>query len=358
MRSLAFGLGLPLDASLEQVIEVACDAERLGYEYVWINDDRLLRDVYATLAAVAVATRQIRIGPGVTNPYTRHPVLTAAAMATLDELSGGRAVLGLGAGGTNHAPLGIKRERPATAMREAISIVRGLLAGEAVTVDGVVEAHDAKLDFEAPRADLPIHVGARGPRLLELAGELADGVIVGNVATLEGWSYATERVRAGAERVGRDPGELVWTAWLYASVADDGDLARDAIRPMVATSLATSRSILPELGVTMPSGYAAVMEDQGWSLAATAVERAGAEVPDEVLAQFGIAGTPAECRAHIEALVDALPQLDQLAIVPAPVPGETSADVARRFIERVVSESGGKREERPGGRVRAEGSSR
>ena len=346
MRSLAYGLGLPLDAPLEQMIEVACDAERLGYEYVWINDDRLLRDVYATLAAVAVATRRIQIGPGVTNPYTRHPALTAAGIATIDELSAGRAVLGLGAGGTNHAPLGIKRERPAVAMREAISIVRGLLAGESVTIEGVIEAHEAELDFEAPRADLPIHVGARGPRLLELAGELADGVIVGNVATLEGWAYATERVRAGAERVGRDPGELAWTAWLYASVAEDGELARDAIRPMVATSLATSRSILPELGVTMPSRYAAVMEEQGWSLAAAAVERAGAEVPVEVLAQFGIAGTPAECRAHIEALVAALPQLTQLAIVPAPVPGETSADVARRFIEEVVSETG----EQPGGR--------
>lgn len=337
MSELAYGVGLPLDVPVEQVVGVAREAERLGYAFTWINDDRLLRDVYIALAAVAGATSRVRIGPGVTNPYTRHPVLTAAAVATLDELSGGRAVLGLGAGGTNHAPLGIRRDRPAIAMREAIAIVRGLLSGEPVTVEGgVIEAHSALLDFAAPRSDVPIYVGARGPRLLELAGELADGVIVGNVATVEGWRYAAEHVHAGALRVGRDPGELTWVAWLYTCVADDGDSARDAIRPMVATSLVTSRAVLAELGVTMPERFAAVMEELGWSLSPAAVTRAGAEIPAQVLGQFGVAGTPQECRSHLARLVGELPQLSQVTIVPAPTRDQTTAEVVRRFIEEVA----------------------
>jgi 5,10-methylenetetrahydromethanopterin reductase len=341
VSELAYGVGLPLDAPLDEVVAVAREAEQLGYAFAWVNDDRLLRDVYIALAAVAGATSRLRIGPGVTNPYTRHPVLTAVAVATLDELSGGRAVLGLGAGGTNHALLGIRRERPAVAMREAIATVRGLLAGEQVTLEGgVIEVHEARLDFRPRRADVPIYVGARGPRLLELAGELADGVIVGNVTTVAGWRYATERVHAGARRVARDPGEIAWTAWFYACVSDDGDLARDAIRPMVATSLVTSRAVLPDLGVAMPERFADVMDELGWSLSARAVGRAGAEIPAEVLSQFGVAGTPRECRAQLARLVGDFPHLSQIAIVPAPAHGQTTAEVVRRFIEEVAPELG------------------
>jgi 5,10-methylenetetrahydromethanopterin reductase len=279
----------------------------------------------------------VLLGPGVTNPYSRHAALIATAIATLDELSGGRARLGLGAGGTNHRALGVRREAPAAALREAVAVVRGLLAGERVTIDGrVVHAHGARLDFAPSRADIPVFIGARGPKVLELAGEVADGVIVGNIATRAGWSYALGRIEQGARRAGRDADSLDVCAWLYTCVADDARAAADAIAPMVGTSLITSRPILHELGVEMPSQFAAAMQRAGWNLDRDIVGDAARTLPPEVIAAFGLAGTPRDCRARLAALLDAFPQISEVAIVPFPAEGQAMLDVIARFIEEVA----------------------
>jgi 5,10-methylenetetrahydromethanopterin reductase len=334
-----YGLALPLGAPLGELLDVAAEAERLGYRWLWVNDDRLERDPFTVLAAIAERTERIRLGPGVTNPYSRHPALLATAIATLDELSVGRAVLGLGAGGTNHRTLGIERTAPAATLRDAIELIRTLLAGGAATVEGrVVRARDARLDFPA-RSEVPVYVGARGPRVLELAGELADGAIVGNVATREGWRYATACIEAGAERAGRDASEVRLVAWLYTCVDDDEERALDAIRPMAATSLVTSRPVLGELGIEMPAGFRREMEACDWSLARPDVERAGRLVPPELVRRFGLAGPPETCRRAVRALLDAFPQIAQVAIVPLAPPGGTAGETARRFIHEVPLEA-------------------
>jgi 5,10-methylenetetrahydromethanopterin reductase len=328
-----YGLGLPPAAPAAELLELAVEAERLGYGWLWVNDERLERDPFTLLAAMAERTERIRLGPGVTNPYSRHPALVATAMATLDELSRGRAVLGLGAGGTNHRALAIERTAPAVALREAIELIRALWAGAAASVDGrVVRAHEARLDFAPPRPELPIYVGARGPRVLELAGALADGVIVGNVATPEGWAYALERIEAGAARAGRDREAVRLTAWLYASVSDDEGQALDAIRPMAATSLVTSRPVLGELGIEMPAEFARAMEARGWSLARDSVTEAGRLLPAELVLRFGLAGTPEACRRRLRELLDAVPGISQVVIVPF------GAGTVRRFIDEVALE--------------------
>ena len=338
MGEVEYGLGLPPTAPTGELVALAAEAERLGYRWMWVNDERLERDPFTVLAAMAAGTTRIRLGPGVTNPYSRHPALIATAMATLDELCGGRAVLGLGAGGTNHTALGIRREAPATAIREAVELIRALWSGGTATVEGrVVTARDARLDFPA-RADLPIYVGARGPKMLELAGAVADGVIVGNVATAEGWEYALGRITAGAERAGRDPAEVRLTAWLYACVADDEDAALDAIRPMAATSVVTSRPVLGELGIEIPTEFERTMEARGWSLASEDVTEASRSLPPELVRRFGIAGGPEACRRDLSRLLEDVPQISQVAIVPfgtgATGPGET----VRRFIGEVALE--------------------
>ena len=334
-----YGLGLPPDRPVGELLDVAVEAERLGYRWIWVNDERLERDPFTVLAAMAGRTERAHLGPGVTNPYSRHPALVASAMATLDELSGGRAVLGLGAGGTNHGALAIERTAPVTALREAIELMRALWAGEAATVDGrVVRAREARLDFEAPRARLPVYVGARGPRVLELAGELADGVIVGNVATHKGWEYALGRIEAGADRGGRQLADLRLTAWLYACLDDDEERAIDAIRPMVATSLVTSRPVLGELGIELPAAFVDGMAARGWSLAREVVTEAGAALPAELVGRFGLAGTPDTCRATLRTLLEAFPQISQVAIVPFAPAGGTVAETVRRFIHEVALE--------------------
>lgn len=338
MGEVDYGLGLPPTAPTGDLVALAAEAERLGYRWMWVNDERLERDPFTVLAAMAAGTTRLRLGPGVTNPYSRHPALIATAMATLDELSGGRAVLGLGAGGTNHAALGIRREAPATAIREAVELIRALWSGATASVEGrVVTARDARLDFPA-RADLPIYVGARGPKMLELAGAVADGVIVGNVATAEGWEYALGRVAAGAERAGRDPAGIGLTAWLYACVADDEEAALDAIRPMAATSMVTSRPVLEALGIEMPVEFERTMEARGWSLASRDVTEAGRFLPAELVRRFGLAGTPETCREELRRLLDAVPGITQVAIVPFGAGAADAGDTVRRFIGEVALE--------------------
>jgi 5,10-methylenetetrahydromethanopterin reductase len=331
------GVALPLEAPAAELLALAAEAERLGYDAVWCNDDRLQHDVFAMLAAMAQRTRRVLIGPGVTNPYSRHAALIATAVATLDELSNGRARVGLGAGGTNHRALGLRREAPAVALREAVAVIRGLLAGERVTLEGrVVQAREARLEFTPSRPDVPVFIGARGPRVLELAGEVADGVIVGNIATREGWSYALGRIEQGAQRAGRDVASIDICAWLYTCVADDARAAAEAIAPMVGTSLATSRPILHELGVEMPAAFGAAMERADWSLDREVVGDAARTLPREVIDAFGLAGTPDECRARLADLLEAFPQISEVAIVPFPAAGQSAVDVVTRFIREVA----------------------
>jgi 5,10-methylenetetrahydromethanopterin reductase len=333
----ALGVAFPLDAPLEQIVTLAGVAEDLGYDHVWATDDRLQRDVFITLAAIAVATSRVRLGPGVTNPFSRHPALIAAAIATLDELSGGRAALGLGAGGTNHRALGVRREAPVSALAETVDLIRGLLDGREITFEGrVVHTVGARLDFSPLRRHVPIYIGARGPKMLELGGAVADGVIVGNIASPAGWRYATARIEAGAVRAGRGAQALELAAWVYCAIDDDAEAALDAIRPKVATSLATSRPILDELGVEPPLAYQRRMEAHGWSLEQDAVADAGRELPPEILRYFGLAGTSADCASSLRELLREFPQISQVSVVPA---ATTSADidaVLRRFATEVM----------------------
>jgi 5,10-methylenetetrahydromethanopterin reductase len=339
MADVEYGVGLPPTSPVGDLVALAEEIERLGYRYLWVNDERLERDAFTVLAAIAQRTERIRLGPGVTNPYSRHPALIATATATLDELSGGRAVLGLGAGGTNHRALGIERRAPVAALRDGVGLIRALWGGSTATVEGdVVRAWEARLDFAAPRPRIPIYIGGRGPRVLELAGEVADGVIVGNVATREGWTYALDRVTLGAARAGRDVGEVRLTAWLYACVADDEDEALDAIRPMAATSLVTSRPVLGELGIEMPDDFRAGMEARGWALDREVVAEAAATLPAELVHRFGIGGTPDACRGRLEGLLEAFPQITQVAIVPFAPRGGAVLDTLRRFIDEVALE--------------------
>jgi 5,10-methylenetetrahydromethanopterin reductase len=339
MDALEYGLGLPPTAPVVELLDLAVEAERLGYRWLWVNDERLERDPFTVLAAMAERTERIRLGTGVTNPYSRHPALVATAMATLDELSNGRAVLGLGAGGTNHRALGIERTAPATVLRQSIQLIRDLWGGATVSIEGnVVRAREARLDFSPPRGPLPIYLGTRGPRMLELAGELADGVIVGNVATPRGWAYALDRIAAGAASAGRTLEDVRLTAWLYACVADDEQQALEAIQPMAATSLVTSRPVLDRLGIEMPADFAAAMVARDWSLAREDVAVAGRTLPPDLVLRFGLAGTPQSCRSRLRELLEAVPQISQVAIVPFAAGAGTVEQTVRRFIHEVALE--------------------
>ena len=159
---LRLGLGFWQRHPPERLIEIVQLAEALGFESFWHGNEKYYRDPWIGLAVAAVHTRRIELGTFIQDPYTQHPALTAVAIATLDELSGGRARLLLGAGGGGGQALAYERRRPAVALREAIQVIRGLLRGERVHLDGeIVRFLGGRLNFPA-RPDLPIYVSTRG----------------------------------------------------------------------------------------------------------------------------------------------------------------------------------------------------
>ncbi|HJU16959.1 MAG TPA: LLM class flavin-dependent oxidoreductase, partial [Stellaceae bacterium] len=176
---MSLGLLMVGDGPAARLAERARLAEACGFDAVWLADERFYREVYAVLTQVALATRRVRLGPCVTDPFVRHPALTAMAIATLDEISGGRAVLGLGAGVSGFAELGVRPYKPARAIREAIAVIRALLRGERVDVAGeAVSFRDGRLSFAPLRAEIPVYVASNGPLGQRVAGAVADGAIM------------------------------------------------------------------------------------------------------------------------------------------------------------------------------------
>ena len=267
---------------VEEVIETIVAAERIGLDYCLVADESLMADAYVTLAAAARETSRIRLGP-VTNGYTRHPAVTAAAIATLDELSGGRAVATLVAGGSMAlSPLGIDRTGPVTIVSETMEVMRRLWAGEPVTWEGERFRLDgAKLG--SGRHDIPMWIAARGPRLLREAGRAADGVVLEVKADLPAaLELVTEGVRDGQRRPDR----------IY--------LDQLAYRPDLHPGAASSVFVHVLMDSPTRQLRALGLDDEQIEAFRTAYETDGpgvavAHVTDEIIRRHQIVGSPREC---------------------------------------------------------------
>ena len=203
MTAAGVDLGLQIVPTMgsAELIDTIVLAEELGYSYCMVADEGLMLDVYAVLGAAARATSTIRLGP-VTNPYTRHPAATAAAVATLDEMSDGRAFITLVAGGTMVLhPMGLQRSAPLTLMTDMITALRLLWRGEPVTWQG------RRLRLEAAQLTtgthaIPVWVAARGEKMLALAGTAADGLVLMVKADLADAFGLAEQARSSARLAG------------------------------------------------------------------------------------------------------------------------------------------------------------
>ncbi len=330
---MRFGFGAVIDVPLKTLARRAEEVEELGFDRFWLPDERLTRSVYPGLTVSALHTTRIGLGVAVTNPYSRNVALTAAAAATVDEVSGGRFSLGLGAGG-GLGHYGIERASPAVAVREAVEVVRMLLAGKPVTYTGKhVRMNQARLDFEALR-QVPIYIAARGPKLLALAGEIADGAIIGGFASLKGIAHARAAIEGGLERAGRRWGDLNLVSWLYTCVSDDPKAARRAVSRLVTTSLVTSRPVLESIGVEIPRPLRECLEASGWSVAAETIDACSEHLNDEILDAFSVAGTPEHCAQKLTQI--ARTGVQELAMVALPAQGQTVEDIARRLAADVI----------------------
>jgi 5,10-methylenetetrahydromethanopterin reductase len=306
-RPFQLGLLVLGRRSASRTVEIARAAELAGFDIFWIPDERFFREVYSLCTLVAGATGHILVGPCVTDPYTRHPALTAMAIATLDELSGGRAVLGLGAGVSGFSELRLARPRPALAVAETIALVRDLLTGDEVSFSGEVLAFEGKLDFNPPRADIPMYVAAGGPRMLAMAGALADGVIIEGCISLAVLDAAMEHIQGGAGDAGRDPARIDIVARIDTAVDTSLEQAYEVLRPRIARHLAGAAPGFERFtarGIELPERLKALAAGVGYTHDAHRLAPIAAEVTPELIDAFCIAATPETLGERIAPLLD------------------------------------------------------
>jgi 5,10-methylenetetrahydromethanopterin reductase len=281
-----------------KIVEYTRKAEEGGFDYVWITDHYNNRNCYVVLTHVALNTKRIRLGPGVTNPYVVNPAWTASALASLDELSGGRAVLGLGAGDkVTLEMLGIPFKRPLSAIRESVDAIRRLWQGEGIEHSGrVFDFSGARLSHR-PSARIPIYVGAQGPKMLKLAGRIGDGVLI-NASHPKDFELALKGIRSGADDGNRQMSEIDVVAYASFSVAHDTAKAKKKVAPVVAFIAAGSPPpVLERHGI--PDEDVAKISN---ALAKGNFGAAFGAVTDPMIDAFSIYGSPDDCVERIATL--------------------------------------------------------
>jgi 5,10-methylenetetrahydromethanopterin reductase len=284
-------------------------AEAAGFEAVWQAESRLVREATIPLAAFGAATDTIKLGSGVVSMWVRNPAFLAATFSTLDDLAPGRVILGIGAWWDPlAAKVGVSRDRPLRAMREIVTSVRALLAGETVTFHGdFVQLDGVELDYvhqERRPKDVPIVIGATGMQMMQLAGEIADGALLNYLVSPAYNARALEALAAGAAKAGRNVDDIDRPQLVVCSMDDDRDAALDAARLLVTQYLGQQPHIMKASGVPAEL-LDAIGEVLTWPATHEQVIAASKLVPDDVVQLITASGTPDECRAKVGEYVQA-----------------------------------------------------
>jgi 5,10-methylenetetrahydromethanopterin reductase len=294
---------------IREGIRYAQYAEAHGFEAVWQAESRLVREATVPMAAYAASTERIKVGSGVVNNWTRNVGLMAATFSTLDDLAPGRIILGIGAWWDPLASkVGITRTKPLLAMREYVETVRRLLAMELVTFHGeFVHVDDIELDIvqgERKAKDVPIYIGATGMKMMELAGEIADGVVLNYMVSPKYNRDALEALQAGADRVGRKVEDIDRPQLVVCSLDEDREVALDRARELLTQYLGQQPHIMKASGVD-PELIEEIGRVMTWPAGPEEIHRAMRLVPDEAVQMISASGTPEECRAKVREYVEA-----------------------------------------------------
>ena len=302
---MQYGAVLFPSSAIQSELHLATTADELGYSHVWFGDSQLIwREAYITLGAAALRIRHAVLGPAVTNPATRDLSVTASAMATLHELTGGRCVLGIGIGDSALRTLGRKRTTVDT-LETAIRGIRGLLAGGPLERGG----HQAHLAWAGTGRPVPIYagMGAFGIRLLQMSARTADGCIIAG-GTDEGYiDWVWAQLDRGAAEVGRDlqADSFQVVMMVACAVNEDGELARSWVKPAAARKFV--QAIPADFAATLTPAEREAAERIRQEYDYYEHMRAGGKheglVPDSLMRRFTIAGTPAECREQLQRLL-------------------------------------------------------
>lgn len=289
---MKFGIEFVPNEPISKIVKLVKLAEDVGFEYAWITDHYNNKNVYETLALIADGTETIKMGPGVTNPYVRSPAITSAAVATLDELSNGRATLGIGPGDkATFDALGIEWTKPVSTIKDAIATMTTLMAG------GKTEGGAQLGGVKAVQERIPIYMGAQGPMMLKTAGGFSDGALI-NASNPKDFEAAVPLIKEGAAEAGKSISDVDIAAYTCCSIDDDAGKALKAAKIVVAFIAAGSPPpVFARHGLPTDTGakFGAMLAKGDFGGAIGAVN-------DELMEAFSVFGTPAEFVPKIEAL--------------------------------------------------------
>jgi 5,10-methylenetetrahydromethanopterin reductase len=323
VSNLEFGVGLFPTEPLPKMVQLAKVTEELGYSHIWVGDSHLIwREAYVNMAAMALSTTRVKLGTGVTNPLTRHPSVVASAYATLEEYAPGRTIVGIGLGDSSVETMGMKPAK-LSYFEKTMAQMRQLLDGQEVQLE------TGKIHLLHPcKAKVPIYIAASGPKMLELSGRIADGIIVLVGVADEYIAHARERIAAGAKAAGRKVEDVNLVLWVPCAVSDTAP-AKDAVKAHVARVVAhplpyvldpTEQKVLQEIRKTYD--YYHHMDQQA---------NHAEVIPDWLVDKFAIAGSVAECHAQIERIKRS--GIQQIAIIPYSPPGGSREETIRGFAK-------------------------
>jgi 5,10-methylenetetrahydromethanopterin reductase len=318
-----FGVGLFPTEPLQNMIRLAKVTEELGYSHIWVGDSHLIwREAYVNMAAIALNTTKVKLGTGVTNPLTRHPSVVGSAYATLEEYAPGRTVVGIGLGDSSVETMGMKPAK-LSFFEKTIEQLRDLIDGKEV------ELETGKIHVLHPsKRKIPIYIAASGPKMLELSGRIADGIIVLVGVADDYIAHAKERIAVGAKAAGRRLEDIRLVLWVPCAVSDQAP-AKDAVKAHVARVVGhplpyvldpNEQKVLEEIRKTYD--YYHHMDQQA---------NHAEVIPNWLVDKFAIAGTVAQCRAQIERIKKT--GIQQIAIIPYSAPGGSREETIRGFAK-------------------------
>ena len=323
MSAFEFGVGLFPTEPLQKMIHLAKVSEDVGFSHIWVGDSHLIwREAYINMAAMALNTTKVKLGTGVTNPLTRHPSVVASGYATLEEYAPGRMIVGIGLGDSSVETMGMKPSTLAS-FEKSLQQMRELFAGKEA------ELPTGKIHLLHPcKGIVPIYIAASGPKMLELSGRIADGIIILVGVAVEYIANAKEKIAIGAKAAGRKLEDINLVLWVPCAVSESAP-AKDAVKAHVARVVAhplpyvldaKEQQVLQEIRKTYD--YYHHMDQQA---------NHAEVIPDWLVDKFAIAGTVAECRGQIERIKKT--GIQQIAIIPYSPPGGSREETIRAFAK-------------------------
>ncbi len=311
-----------------RLVEIARTLEEYGFSAFWYPDEKFFRDCYIGLSLVATNTSRLRLGPCITDPYSRHPILTAVAIGSLAELAPERVWLGIGAGGRGLAEIGVTQSKPAVAIREAVNIIRGLLDGQSVDYRGeILSLKDRPLDFKPPRGIKIMIATGHGRIVQQVGGEIADAVMLANYASAEMIQEGLRNVEKGAAKAARQLADFYLISRVDVAIHEDGAIARAAVAPKILSALRASYpdlsylEDLPEFQLSSRLMQVLNKKDYRSRMYYADPANSAVLIPEMLTRNLAVAGTPEDVKNQLLQIA-AMNRFQEIAIRPVLCPGQ------------------------------------